>query len=72
MRVMASQTSTAQQSISSAPYPDLVRFRVLGPVEVVDDRQQFALGGLKQRTVLAVLIANADTPVSADRLIEAT
>lgn len=53
-------------------YRESMQFRVLGPVEVVHDRQRLAVGGLKQRTVLALLIANAGTGVSIDRLIEGT
>ncbi len=46
-------------------------FRVLGPLEVVRDGQPLALGGGKQRTVLAVLLMHANEPVSTDRLIDA-
>jgi peptide/nickel transport system substrate-binding protein len=44
--------------------------RVLGPVEVVVDGAPLALGARKQRAVLAMLVLEANRPVSADRLVE--
>ena len=46
-----------------------MELRVLGPVEVVEDGRSFPLGGPKQRTVLALLIANAGRSVSTGSLI---
>ena len=43
---------------------------VLGPLEAVEDGRPLPLGGLKQRTVLALLIANRGRPVSTDALID--
>src|SRR5438105_2286734 len=48
-----------------------MQFGVLGPIEVRRDGQALALGGPKQRAVLAFLLLNANGPVSRDRLIEA-
>jgi YVTN family beta-propeller protein len=48
-----------------------VEFRVLGPVEVRADGDALALGGRKQRALLAVLLLHANQSVSRDRLIEA-
>jgi peptide/nickel transport system substrate-binding protein len=48
-----------------------VEFRVLGPVEVRADGDALALGGRKQRALLAFLLLHANEPVSRDRLIEA-
>jgi DNA-binding SARP family transcriptional activator len=46
------------------------RFRVLGPLEVeADDGTLVALGGARQRAVLAVLLLRARTVVSTDVLI---
>ena len=46
-------------------------FRVLGPLRVETTQPEaLALGGLKQRTVLAMLVANAGRPVSVDQLVE--
>jgi len=49
-----------------------MEFRVLGPVEVLDDGLRLDIGGRKQRTVLALLVANFGRPTSADKLIEGT
>jgi len=51
-------------------YRSRMEFRVLGPIEVLDAGRKLDLGGPKQRTVLALLIANAGRPLSTDRLIE--
>ncbi|MGH8924789.1 MAG: BTAD domain-containing putative transcriptional regulator [Acidimicrobiia bacterium] len=48
-----------------------MRFRVLGPLTVTEGTTALHIGGPKQRTVLAMLIAHADDPVSADSIIEA-
>jgi DNA-binding SARP family transcriptional activator len=45
-------------------------FRILGPLEVTDGDATVALGGLRQRTLLAILLLNANEVVSADRLID--
>jgi len=47
-----------------------VIIRVLGPIDVVADGQPVVLGGQKQRTVLALLVASAGTAVSSDSLIQ--
>jgi DNA-binding SARP family transcriptional activator/class 3 adenylate cyclase len=48
-----------------------VQFRILGPLEVLDDHgRPLALGGAKQRALLAVLLLHAGQAVSADRLID--
>jgi DNA-binding SARP family transcriptional activator/DNA-binding beta-propeller fold protein YncE len=47
-----------------------VEFRLLGPLEVVDAGRPLSLGGKKQRSVLAVLLLNANSVVSSDRLID--
>jgi DNA-binding SARP family transcriptional activator len=48
-----------------------IEFRILGPLEVVVDGRLLDLGGLKQRSLLAVLLLDANRPVSRDRLIDA-
>lgn len=45
-----------------------MRFQILGPIAAHDDSGEVALGGVKPRAVLAVLLLNANEPVSADRL----
>ena len=48
-----------------------MEFRILGPLEVIEDGQALDLGGQKQRALLAVLLLHANQVVSADRLIDA-
>ncbi len=43
-------------------------FKLLGPLAVTEHDSSLALGGIKQRTVLAVLLLHANQVVSADRL----
>jgi len=43
---------------------------VLGPLEAVGDDGPTALGGAKQRAVLAHLLLRANSVVSAERLID--
>ena len=46
-------------------------FRLLGPLEVMSEHDQLiALGGVKQRSVLATLLLQANEVVSTDRLID--
>ena len=47
-----------------------VRFRVLGPLEVVDGDRAVDLGAPKQRAVLAMLLIDANRVVRVDRLID--
>src|SRR6476660_5155953 len=48
-----------------------MEFRILGPLEVTADGRALDLGGHKQRTLLALLLLQANRVVSSDRLIEA-
>ena len=48
-----------------------MRFGILGPFEVADDQgREVALGGPKQRSVLAILLLHAGEVVSSERLID--
>jgi DNA-binding SARP family transcriptional activator len=47
-----------------------LQLRLLGPVEAVDDNRPLALGGVKQRALLALLLLHANQMVSRDRLID--
>ncbi|MEA3510026.1 MAG: BTAD domain-containing putative transcriptional regulator [Actinomycetota bacterium] len=47
-----------------------MEFRILGPIEVLDDGVPLDLGAPKQRAVLAVLLLHANEVVSADRLVD--
>jgi DNA-binding SARP family transcriptional activator len=49
-----------------------MRYRILGPLEVLDDeRRSVALGGGRERVLLATLLLEANRVVSSDRLIDA-
>ena len=50
--------------------PATMDFRLLGPLEVVDDGRAIPLGGSKQRALLALLALRINETVSADRLID--
>jgi DNA-binding SARP family transcriptional activator len=47
-----------------------VEFRLLGPLEVRDGESVLAVGGAKQRALLAVLLLHTNEVVSRDRLID--
>jgi DNA-binding SARP family transcriptional activator len=47
-----------------------MEFRILGPLEVVEDGRPIALGGPKQRALLALLLLTPNRPVSVDRLVD--
>ena len=48
----------------------MIEFRVLGPLEVVRDGEPLAIGGLRRRAVLAMLVLEARRVVSVDRLVD--
>jgi len=45
-------------------------FRILGPLEVVEDGRPLTLGGGRQRALLAILLTRANEVVSTDRLVD--
>ena len=45
-------------------------FRILGPVQMARDGVRVELGGRQPRSVLAILLLDANRPVSTDRLKE--
>jgi DNA-binding SARP family transcriptional activator len=45
-------------------------FRILGPLEILDEGRSVALAGSKQRALLAVLLLHANETLSTDRLID--
>src|SRR5260370_6768845 len=47
-----------------------MKFRVLGPLEVTRGDQVLALGGAKQRALLAILLIEANHVVGLERLAE--
>lgn len=48
----------------------VLEFRILGPVEVVEQQRPVVLGGPKQRALLAILLLRRGEAVSSDRLID--
>src|SRR5207247_8039168 len=47
-----------------------MEYRILGPLEVVDEGDPVALGRLKERLVLATLLLHANEFVARERLID--
>jgi hypothetical protein len=47
-----------------------VRFHILGPLSVVDGDRELQLGGVKQRSLLALLLLHRNETISTDRLID--
>jgi DNA-binding SARP family transcriptional activator len=45
-------------------------FRLLGPLEVAEHDRKMSLGGVRQRSVLAILLLHVNEVVSSDRLID--
>jgi len=60
----------ARSGFEGVGVAEAVSFRLLGPVEVVDDGAELDLGTKKQRAVLAVLLLNANRVVTTERLID--
>ena len=48
----------------------MLEFRILGPLEVIEDDRPVALGGPRQRALLAILLLHRREVVSSDRLID--
>ena len=48
----------------------MLEYRILGPLEVVEDGRLLSLGGPKQRATLAILLLNANRVVSIDRIAD--
>jgi DNA-binding SARP family transcriptional activator len=75
-RVRLSECSSALETLAGRGYSRLeprsrwVEFRILGPLEVRDNGESLVLGGAKQRSLLAILLLNANQVVSTDRLID--
>jgi DNA-binding SARP family transcriptional activator len=47
-----------------------MEFRILGPLEVLEDDRPLDLGGQRQRGLIALLLLHANQVVSSSRLIE--
>ena len=48
----------------------MLEFRILGPLEVLDDDRTIELGGARQRAVLAILLLHRGETVSVDRIVD--
>src|SRR5262245_16054433 len=47
-----------------------MEFGILGPLTVLEDGREVQIKGIKERSVLAILLLEEGRPVSADRLID--
>jgi DNA-binding SARP family transcriptional activator len=48
----------------------VLEFRILGPLEVLDDGVPVALGGRNQRALLTLLLLRPNEPISTERLVD--
>jgi DNA-binding SARP family transcriptional activator/class 3 adenylate cyclase len=55
----------------TAPAACFMEFRILCPLEALDEGRRVALGGSRQRALLAVLLLHANETLTTDRLIDA-
>ncbi len=60
----------ATDPLSSGYGPDVLEFRLLGPLEVVGGDGTLQLGGPKQRATLAILLLGANRVVPVERLAD--
>ena len=47
-----------------------MEFRILGPLEALEDGERVALGGSKRRAVLALLLLHAGETLTTDHLVD--
>ena len=66
----AADTPVQTPASYTARYGSAVEFRILGPLDVVADGRSRALGGRRQRLVLACLVVRANRPVATSTLID--
>ncbi len=60
----------ATGTVGAPPYPILMDFHILGPLEALDEGRAVALGGSRQRALLALLLLRANEVIGTDRLID--
>ncbi len=75
MEVLAGPCQTAVSGLTAPAWyvrnlANALDFRVLGPLEVHDGERQLALGGTRQRSVLALLLLHPGETVSSDWLVD--
>lgn len=63
--------AAAQAAIGGAGPQEGLEFRILGPLEALNDGRPLELGGQKQRALLVLLLLEAGRVVPTDRLIDA-
>ena len=68
--VTTPSTGTEVSGPGAPAYRSGVDLLVLGPVEVRNQGEPMSIGGPKQRSILALLVAEAGHPVSVDRIID--
>jgi DNA-binding SARP family transcriptional activator len=59
-----------QEGTDTGPEEGALEFRLLGPIEVLDDGRPVDLGPRKQRALLCLLLLHANRVVTTDRLLE--
>ena len=64
------QSAYSSLTAGRHPPPEGLEFRILGPLEVVEDGRPLPLPGPRQRGLLAYLLLLESRVVSVDRLIE--
>ena len=69
MRRMLRRAAT-ESTTERLPWPAVIAFGILGPLEARRDGEEVALGGRNQRAVLALLLLEAGRVVSIDRIAE--
>jgi DNA-binding SARP family transcriptional activator len=47
-----------------------MEFRVLGPIEVIEDGRRLQVASGRQLALLGLLLIHANRPISADRIID--
>ena len=56
--------------VLASPESFVMDFGILGPLEVRSDARALSLGGVRERSLLAVLLLNANELVPTDRLVD--
>ncbi len=66
----AARSGPGAFTVTAEENANVVEFRILGPLEVLDGGRVVEVGGPKQRAVLAALVIDVGKVVSLDRLID--
>jgi DNA-binding SARP family transcriptional activator len=56
--------------VTRGTFADVMEFRILGPLEVVDKGRSLPLGGARQRALLTALLLRVNQVVSTDQLLD--